>query len=109
MSLARSGTGRILAPPTPCASFVAARRESGPQHRGFRLLVHLHSVVTRYAHFGNVEAFDLNFTWNAVAHELLSDEIDQIPQVSRGMAVGDLFNDGRVEAVVENLVGGPWS
>ena len=31
----------------------------------------------------------------------------QIPQVSRGMAVGDLFNDGRVEAVVENLVGGP--
>jgi enediyne biosynthesis protein E4 len=31
----------------------------------------------------------------------------QIPQVSRGMAVGDLFNDGRVEAVVENLVGKP--
>jgi hypothetical protein len=31
----------------------------------------------------------------------------QIPQVSRGMAVGDLFNDGRVEAVVENLVGQP--
>ena len=31
----------------------------------------------------------------------------QIPQVSRGMAVGDLFNDGRLEAVVENLVGGP--
>jgi hypothetical protein len=29
----------------------------------------------------------------------------QIPQVSRGMAVGDLFNDGKVEAVVENLVG----
>jgi len=31
----------------------------------------------------------------------------QIPQVSRGMAVGDLFNDGRMEAVVENLVGQP--
>jgi enediyne biosynthesis protein E4 len=31
----------------------------------------------------------------------------QIPQVSRGMAVGDLFNDGKVEAVIENLVGRP--
>ena len=31
----------------------------------------------------------------------------QIPQVSRGLAVGDLFNDGRLEAVVENLVGEP--
>ena len=31
----------------------------------------------------------------------------QIPQVSRGMAIGDLFNDGRMEAVVENLEGGP--
>jgi hypothetical protein len=31
----------------------------------------------------------------------------QIPQVSRGLAVGDLFNDGRLEAVVENLVGSP--
>jgi enediyne biosynthesis protein E4 len=31
----------------------------------------------------------------------------QIPQVSRGLAVGDLFNDGKVEAVVENLVGAP--
>jgi hypothetical protein len=31
----------------------------------------------------------------------------QVPQVSRGMAVGDLFNDGNVEAVVENLVGRP--
>lgn len=30
-----------------------------------------------------------------------------IPQVSRGMAVGDLFNDGRMEAVIENLVGAP--
>jgi hypothetical protein len=27
--------------------------------------------------------------------------------VSRGLAVGDLFNDGRMEAVVENLVGEP--
>jgi hypothetical protein len=31
----------------------------------------------------------------------------EAPQVSRGLAVGDLFNDGRIEAVVENLVGGP--
>jgi hypothetical protein len=31
----------------------------------------------------------------------------QIPQVSRGMAVGDLFNDGKLEAVVENLDGQP--
>jgi hypothetical protein len=32
---------------------------------------------------------------------------NQVPQVSRGMAVGDLFNDGKMEAVVENLAGGP--
>ncbi len=31
----------------------------------------------------------------------------QIPQVSRGMAIGDLFNDGKLEAVVENLKGKP--
>jgi hypothetical protein len=31
----------------------------------------------------------------------------EIPQVSRGLAVGDLFSDGRMEAVVENLVGEP--
>jgi hypothetical protein len=31
----------------------------------------------------------------------------QVPQVSRGMAIGDLFNDGTLEAVVENLKGGP--
>jgi hypothetical protein len=31
----------------------------------------------------------------------------EVPQVSRGMAVGDLFNDGKLEAVVENLVGRP--
>jgi hypothetical protein len=31
----------------------------------------------------------------------------QMPQVSRGMAIGDLFNDGRLDAVVENLVGRP--
>jgi hypothetical protein len=27
----------------------------------------------------------------------------RIPQVSRGLAIGDLFNDGKLEAVVENL------
>jgi hypothetical protein len=31
----------------------------------------------------------------------------QIPQVSRGLAVGDLFNDGHLEVVVENLEGSP--
>jgi hypothetical protein len=31
----------------------------------------------------------------------------QIPQVSRRMAIGDLFNDGKLEAVVENLKGQP--
>jgi hypothetical protein len=31
----------------------------------------------------------------------------QVPGVSRGMAVGDLFNDGELEAVVENLTGDP--
>ena len=31
----------------------------------------------------------------------------QLPQVSRGLAVGDLFNDGKMEAVIENLVGKP--
>jgi hypothetical protein len=31
----------------------------------------------------------------------------QIPQVSRGLAVGDLFNDGRLDMVVENLEGEP--
>ncbi len=31
----------------------------------------------------------------------------QAPQVSRGLAIGDLFNDGKLEAVVENLKGEP--
>jgi len=31
----------------------------------------------------------------------------QTPQVSRGLAIGDLFNDGRLEAVIENLAGRP--
>jgi hypothetical protein len=31
----------------------------------------------------------------------------QVPQVSRGLAVGDLFNDGHLELVVENLEGSP--
>ena len=31
----------------------------------------------------------------------------QIPQVSRGLAAGDLFNDGHVELVIENLDGEP--
>jgi len=31
----------------------------------------------------------------------------QTQQVSRGIAVGDLFNDGRQEVVIENLTGGP--
>jgi hypothetical protein len=31
----------------------------------------------------------------------------RVPQVSRGLAVGDLFNTGALNVVVENLVGGP--
>jgi hypothetical protein len=31
----------------------------------------------------------------------------QVPQVSRGLAVGDLFNDGHLDLVTENLIGGP--
>jgi hypothetical protein len=31
----------------------------------------------------------------------------QVPQVSRGVAFGDLFNDGRIDIVVENLQGQP--
>ncbi|HEU5341181.1 CRTAC1 family protein [Edaphobacter sp.] len=31
----------------------------------------------------------------------------RVPQVSRGLAVGDLFNTGRLDVVVENLTGGP--
>jgi hypothetical protein len=31
----------------------------------------------------------------------------RVPEVSRGVAVGDLFNTGRLDVVVENLVGGP--
>ena len=31
----------------------------------------------------------------------------ETPQVSRGLAIGDLFNDGKLEAVVENLKGKP--
>jgi enediyne biosynthesis protein E4 len=31
----------------------------------------------------------------------------QIPRVSRGVATGDLFNDGRIDIVIENLEGGP--
>ena len=31
----------------------------------------------------------------------------RVPQVSRGLAVGDLFNTGRLDVVVENLVGEP--
>jgi hypothetical protein len=36
----------------------------------------------------------------------VGEALEQV-QVSRGVAVGDLFNDGRIEAVVENLVGQP--
>ncbi|MFP5207583.1 MAG: CRTAC1 family protein [Acidobacteriota bacterium] len=37
----------------------------------------------------------------------LAGEALQIPQVSRGLAVGDLFNDGREDLVIENLEGEP--
>jgi hypothetical protein len=31
----------------------------------------------------------------------------QLPRVSRGVATGDLFNNGRIDIVIENLKGGP--
>jgi hypothetical protein len=31
----------------------------------------------------------------------------QLPRVSRGVATGDLFNDGRIDIVIENLKGAP--
>lgn len=31
----------------------------------------------------------------------------QLQRVSRGVAIGDLFNDGRTEIVIENLQGAP--
>jgi hypothetical protein len=31
----------------------------------------------------------------------------EIPRVSRGVATGDLFNDGRIDVVIENLEGSP--
>ena len=31
----------------------------------------------------------------------------QVPQVSRGLGIGDLFNDGRIDLVIENLTGEP--
>jgi enediyne biosynthesis protein E4 len=37
----------------------------------------------------------------------LAGDAIQVPQVSRGMAIGDLFNDGKLEAVIENLKGPP--
>ena len=37
----------------------------------------------------------------------LSGSAVQVPQVSRGLAVGDLFNDGHLEIVIENLEGEP--
>lgn len=37
----------------------------------------------------------------------LAGEALQIPQVSRGVAAGDLFNNGRIDLVIENLEGGP--
>ncbi len=37
----------------------------------------------------------------------LAGEALQIPQVSRGVAAGDLFNDGRIDLVIENLEGEP--
>ena len=37
----------------------------------------------------------------------LAGESVRLPQVSRGVAAGDLFNDGRIDLVVENLEGQP--
>lgn len=42
----------------------------------------------------------------ALASKLVGDAM-QVPQVSRGVAVGDLFNDGHLDIVIENLQGRP--
>jgi hypothetical protein len=44
---------------------------------------------------------------NFVDASKLAGEAIQIPQASRGLAAGDLFNDGRLDLVVENLEGEP--
>lgn len=36
-----------------------------------------------------------------------ADKALSVPQVSRGLAVADLFNTGRLDVIVENLTGGP--
>jgi hypothetical protein len=46
-----------------------------------------------------------NGTFRDVSH-LVGPAI-QTPQVSRGLAVGDLYNDGHMELVIENLEGAP--
>jgi hypothetical protein len=46
-----------------------------------------------------------NGTFRDISKEV--GEAIQIPQVSRGLAIGDLFNDGTLEAVIENLKGQP--
>src|SRR5579884_1977280 len=46
-----------------------------------------------------------NGTFKDISHQ--AGPAIEVPQVSRGMAAGDLFNDGKIEAVVENLVGSP--
>lgn len=44
---------------------------------------------------------------NFVDVSKLAGDAIQIPQPSRGLAAGDLFNDGRIDLVVENLEGEP--
>jgi hypothetical protein len=46
---------------------------------------------------------------NGIFHEATANvgEALTIPQVGRGLAVGDLFNRGALDIVVENLTGGP--
>ena len=46
-----------------------------------------------------------NGTFKNISH-LVGPDIE-VPRVGRGVAYGDLFNDGRVEIVVENLKGQP--
>jgi hypothetical protein len=46
-----------------------------------------------------------NGTFKNISH-LVGPDIE-VPRVGRGVAYGDLFNDGRIEIVVENLKGQP--
>lgn len=62
-------------------------------------------IGTRYREPKLLFLNEHNGTFRNISDE--SGESLRIPQVSRGLAVGDLFNDGHLEIVIENLEGQP--